>query len=365
MTKKNRIFICPLGWGLGHAGRIIPLAIKLHELGNQIVIGADKELLQFLKSELPFAEFISFKGFRPRYSGILPQYIALMLQAPILIYHIIKEHYSLSKIVNNISIDIVISDNRFGLWNRKIRSAYITHQPHIPFPEPFHFLEFAGEFLHKAIIKRYNLCFIPDLPGKDNFSGRLSHGHKLPDNIRYIGILSRFSTFKNSNTENKESGNCATVILSGPEPQRRILREKLIKILKTLKIKSVILEGRPGEVRKALEHEGITSISHLPSQQMCELIKTSNPIISRSGYTTIMELASLGKSALLVPTPGQPEQEYLAEYLSEKGWFATVCQENLDKIQEIPEIIPGWQEDITEQSDKLLQQALIELLSIE
>ena len=115
-----------------------------------------------------------------------------LFKTPLLLFHIFREHFRLKRIISEYSIDIVISDNRFGLWNRKIKTVYITHMPLIPFPKPLQFLEFIGISLHRVIIRKYSFCFIPDLPGEINVTGRLSHGIRLPDNVRYIGILSRF-----------------------------------------------------------------------------------------------------------------------------------------------------------------------------
>ena len=192
MNTRHNILICPLEWGLGHAARMIPMARKLLDMNQNVFIASGEEHLNLFRKELPGLTYIDFPGFKPGYSRYLPQYIPLLFKTPLLLFHIIREHYRLKRIISDYSIDIVISDNRFGLWNRKIRTAYITHMPLIPFPKPFQFLEFIGIRLHRFIIRKYSLCFIPDLPGEINLTGRLSHGIRLPENVRYIGILSRF-----------------------------------------------------------------------------------------------------------------------------------------------------------------------------
>ena len=63
----------------------------------------------------------------------------------------------------------------------------------------------------------------------------------------------------------------------------------------------------------------------------------SRLMITRPGYTTIMELAVLGKKALLIPTPGQTEQVYLASYHSKKGNFYSVSQEKLNLARDVEE----------------------------
>jgi spore coat polysaccharide biosynthesis predicted glycosyltransferase SpsG len=360
-NRSYNILICPLEWGLGHASRMIPLARKLREMNNNVFIGSGEEHLSLFRNELPGLTYIKFNGFKPGYSRFLPQYFALLLKLPHLIYHIIREHFTLNRIIYEHDIDIVISDNRFGLWNRKVTTAYVTHMPLIPFPKPLQFLEFFGILLHRAVIKKYTLCFIPDLPGEMNISGRLSHGIKLPENVRYIGILSRFSKPDLSSIENSVKFQHNTVILSGPEPQREILKQKLVAILRDKEPLTVILEGNPGMTNKIVRSGNLAFYNHLPSSEMGKMIAGSECIITRSGYTTIMELISLDCSALLIPTPGQTEQEYLAEYLSEKGWFYSLPQSELKSGISFPSHNAIWSGEICEQSEILLKEALSEL----
>jgi spore coat polysaccharide biosynthesis predicted glycosyltransferase SpsG len=362
LNKSYNILICPLEWGLGHAARMIPLARKLQELNNNIFIGSGEEHLSLFRTELPNLSYINFPGFKPVYSRYLPQYLFLLLKTPLLLYHIIREHLCLKMIIRKYKIDIVISDNRFGLWNRKVKTVYITHMPLIPLPKPLRFLEITGIYLHRAIIKKYSFCFIPDLPGELNVSGRLSHGIILPENVRYIGILSRFITSEQSYNEKFEDFKHNTVILSGPEPQRGMLKLKLAGIFKLQDPPTIMLEGKPGDIWETVSSDNITYYNHLPLFKMKEMISKSEKIIARSGYTTIMELISLNCSALLIPTPGQTEQEYLAEYLSGKGWFSTISQKEIKPGILFPANKAGWTGEIIEKSSILLTEALKELL---
>ena len=347
---------------MGHAARMIPLARCLRDMENNVTIASGEEHLSLFRNELPGLSYINFTGFKPVYSRILPQYLSVFFKIPVLLFHIIAEHRTLNKIIAKYDIDIIISDNRFGLWNKKITSVYVTHMPLIPFPKPLKFFEPAGAFLHSKIIKRYSLCFIPDLPGEVNLTGRLSHGIRLPDNVRYIGILSRFQNPDQGLTENPLKIHRNTVILSGPEPQREILKQKLVTILKDKEPHTIIFEGKPGKSGDAKSYGNITFYYHQPAPLMKEVIETSDNIITRSGYTTIMELVSLNCTALIIPTPGQTEQEYLAEYLSGKGWFRTQIQ---SKINAENLFCPGrsvLHNEIIRQSKILLTGALNELL---
>ncbi|MBA4322427.1 MAG: hypothetical protein C0408_06365 [Odoribacter sp.] len=359
MNDKKNIIICPLEWGLGHAGRMVPLARRLQELNHNIFFGSGEEHLTFFKSEVPGATYIHFPGFRIRYSRYLPQYLIILIKSPLLLYNSVLEHSRLKKIIRDYNIDIVISDNRFGLWNSGIKTVFITHQLRIPFPQPFRFLEIIALQVTRLIIKKYSLCFIPDLGGELNVSGSLSHGFRLPENARYAGILSRFEgQFPDCNSKSEK----CTVILSGPEPQRSILKQKLTNILLSKGNPAVILEGKPGNTKESNTIKNIVYFNHLSSIETMKLLKESETIISRAGYTTIMELISLGRSAWLIPTPGQTEQEYLAKYLSEKGWFGSIKQKELDNNITIPSDSLKMPSGIVEESKRLLEIALEELL---
>lgn len=362
MNKSINILISPLEWGLGHAGRLIPLAKRLRELNHNIFIAAGQLHTGLFRSESCEATYISFPGFRPAYSKYLPQYLMIFLQLPLIMFHAARDHKRLRRVVEDYDIDLVISDNRFGLWHKSVKSVYITHQLRIPFPDYLKFLENAGAALHRLIINKYHFCLIPDLPGDINLTGRLAHGISLPGNARYIGILSRFMREEYNHRQDQISFPHNTVILSGPEPQRGIMRDKVTRILKKSDNLTVILEGKPGEKVKTEISGNLISHSHLTSSEMTLIIRSSSSIICRPGYSTIMELVSLGCTALLIPTPGQTEQEHLAGWLSRKGWFASVSQ------KEIGGEIPSWQnkgridEDIAGISSVLLEKALDEIL---
>lgn len=359
MSASKNILICPLEWGLGHAARMIPLAGMLAARGCRVFAGAGPKHLSLYRSELPGVTLIDFPGFSPSYSRFLPQYFAMLLKTPALLYHIISEHQRVKSIIKKYQIDIIISDNRFGLWNNSVKSVYVTHMPRIPLPFPWKFLERAGIILHRWIISRYDYCIIPDLPGIINLTGHLSHNLKLPENVRYTGILSRFnSSFPPGRFTEKHF----TVILSGPEPQRSILRNRLTEALRDSGTTTYILEGNPDKPTGAKQDGIFISISHLTSPDMAELLKSSECIFSRSGYTTIMDLVFLNCSGMLVPTPGQTEQEYLAKYLSEKGWFRTMRQKDITHGLDPQKPEPSWPKGIVEESKKLMDAFLAELL---
>ena len=389
--------ICPLEWGLGHASRCVPLAGELKSKGHEIVFAAGENHLAFLKGEFPDAEFLIFPGFNPSYSRYLPMWLTMVFKSPSLLYHIIKEHVCLEKIIRDNKINAVISDNRFGLWNSGVKSVYITHQLRIKFPKWTLFLEPLIAAIHKWVIKKYDYCLVPDLPGELNFTGELSHGIKLFNEVRFIGLLSRFSDLASDTGQVPENRKeYVLLILSGPEPQKSIFKNKIIGALKDRNLELIILGAEPdgnyfekkkdrktisvGDNRyrmtaeknddEELAPEGLYNFEtfrskisiryyrHLPAPEIQNLIINSKAIITRSGYTTIMELISLGRTALLVPTPGQTEQEYLGKTLNEKRWFTTLNQNKIDNKINLNLSKPSWHLSIMVESSKLLKETL-------
>jgi len=365
VNKSLNILICPLEWGLGHAARMIPVAKLLKDMGHNVIIASGNEHLALFKNELPGLQSICFTGFKPSYSSFLPQYLSLLLKVPLLLYHIIREHNTLKRLIKAYNISIVISDNRFGLWNRNVTSVYVTHMPRIPLPSFFRFLEPVGIMLHRIVIKKYNYCWIPDLPGDLNLSGRLSHGIRLQDNTRFTGILSRFGYPEYNSFNAKMKPGHFTLILSGPEPQREILRQKLVSILIDKPFTTFIFGGNPDKTGVVVVTGNIHYFNHLPAKEMAEIIQSSKCVITRSGYTTIMELISMGVTAVLIPTPGQTEQEYLSGYLSEKGWFTSVSQKELYKDFSLPSKKADLRNQFAVRSEELLKDAVFELLEYE
>jgi hypothetical protein len=360
MNPKN-ILITPLGWGLGHAGRMIPPSLRLKELGHNIIIAGNEDCLALFRNETTGMKLVIFRGFTMRYSACVASYISVLGRLPSIIFHYFREHRILKQLIKDYYIDLVVSDNRFGCWNRTVKSVYVTHQLRIVFPFPFRFLEPLGIVFHRSIINKYDLCLIPDFPGEVNLSGELSHNLKLPANSRYIGLLSRFTSSGTSPKKPKNSKPNLTILLSGPEPQKNILRKKLIGSLQSTNYETIIFEGTPGIENKNEITPGITSYNHLPSLQMRDIIEGSDKIICRAGYTTIMELISLKRTALIIPAPGQTEQEYLAKYLSQKGWFSFTSQKENNIAGFFSEEKSEFPGNLSGISEELLSMVLAEL----
>ncbi|MDG1426895.1 MAG: glycosyltransferase [Flavobacteriales bacterium] len=318
MKTKKRILVAPLDWGIGHATRCIPIIKELKKNGYEVVLAADNRPLHLLNKEFPKLEIIRFKGYNIKYSKYLSMPFNMLMQIPKLLWNIKSETKELDEIINNYNIDGVISDNRFGLFSSKIPCIFITHQLEIIAP----YLKKKIRDFNYSFISKFDACWIFDHE-KNNLAGRLSKPKDLPKNSTYIGNHSRFSFSK---TEKKYD---FLAIVSGPEPQRTILENGLTKALRNRHEKSLILLGKPEQnINKNIGN--LTIKSHLDATELNQAILQSKLIICRSGYSTIMDLKKLGSKAFLIPTPGQTEQEYLAEKLESKNICYYQNQEKFD-----------------------------------
>ncbi len=243
-------------------------------------------------------------------------------QIPKIIRAILKEHKWLNKNQKVYHWDVVISDNRYGLYHKELKSVFITHQVNIKTGMGLWVDKLIGWFNH-FFISKFDECWIPDAGGSINLAGELSHGD-IPENAVYIGPLSRFSM------NNDSTPGLLLAILSGPEPQRSILEKILEKQLSVYPGKVCIVRGIPGGKAKPADSAKIKWYNHLPAKDLQELMSAAELVICRSGYTTVMDLVRMQKKAILIPTPGQPEQEYLAVYLMQQQLFLSVPQDDLD-----------------------------------
>jgi len=328
------ILICPLDWGLGHATRDIPIINKLIADGHTVIIAADNAPLELLKIEFPQLTFICFKSFQIKYAQGKSQAFSLIFSIPNILYHILCEHVELKKIIRQFNIDTVISDNRYGLWNKKVKCTFITHQIFIKLPKHWRFLEGFVFMINKWFISKFDECWIPDFGTFPNLSGDLSHGKILPVNAKYIGILSRFEISDKLIVKNLLPDFNILVVLSGPEPQRTIFERILVEQLKATAFKTLIVLGKPKSLSKKrieIKNEAnLVFVNHLPTALLQNAILKAEVVICRSGYTSVMDLVKLDAKAILVPTPGQTEQEYLAAYLMQQNYFFSMTQTEFD-----------------------------------
>jgi len=330
--KKKRILVCPLDWGLGHATRCIPVIKQLLNFDVEVILAADKGPLELLRKEFPGLQYVRFPGARIYYPEKIPLSLGIFFTLPSFILNLLKEHRLLKKIIRESRIDAVISDNRYGLWSESVPSVFITHQLNIHGKVATGVIRFINHFF----IRKFKECWIPDFAGEENLSGNLSHGKPIPLNCYYIGPLSRFE----KTAPEKPSDPFILVIISGPEMQRTVFENLIIRESSSSLKKIMIIRGLPAEVESIPGKENIKFLNHALTKDLQKLIQSAEIVICRSGYSSIMDLAVLGKKAILIPTPGQTEQEYLAEYLKKKKYFYSLSQENFNLDSAIKNTVP-------------------------
>lgn len=320
----EKVLLAPLDWGLGHATRCIPIIRALQKAGCTVIIAAEGAQAALLHTEFPELTIIPLTGYRVRYSRnkwFLP--FKLLLQAAGITRRISAEHKWLNNIIDSYKIDLVISDNRYGLYSKKVSCIFITHQ--LTIKAPFVFLERILQKINYRYINRFTCCWVPDSASDDNLAGRLAHPDKMPVvPVYYIGLLARFG----AQDAVKKFDGC--FLLSGPEPQRTILEKKIIRGLENSHGRFLLIRGKPGTDEKPFAADHVEIKNHLPGTALRDAILQSEYIISRSGYTTVMELAVLQKKSILIPTPGQTEQEYLAKRLAQHHFCIAADQDDFD-----------------------------------
>lgn len=306
------------------------------EQGDIPIIAADKNPLAFLQKEFPNLEFIRLPGFEPTYSKGNSQVFKLLTSIPRAIIDFKKEHLEIERIVKERKIDTIISDNRFGCWSKNAYSIFITHQLHIQVPRLFRWTYPVVNMMSRSYIKHYDELWIPDVENEPSLSGILSHPADAKIKTKYIGILSRFNGYGYDYGYDYDY----LVILSGPEPQRTIFEEIVLKQASEVESKIVVLRAKPDQEDLPINApNNVLIYNHVDDDFFVELVSKSKNIICRGGYSSLMDLVSLNRNAYLVPTPGQTEQEYLADYLTKKRLFNSCKQKDFQlKNVTIPEV---------------------------
>ncbi len=321
MRQSKNILIAPLNWGLGHATRCIPIIKDLQRQGHRIIIASDGSALKLLQEEFPELEFEKLPAYQITYAKLswLNRWY-LIKQLPHIIRTMKKEQQLTDELVKKHQLDLIVSDNRFGVFSKEVKSIYITHQLKV----------LSGwttkltTWIHAKIYNRYNEIWVPDVAGNPNLSGKLGHDSKMNrKKIKYIGVLSRM---KPKNLPKKYD---VLAILSGPEPQRSQLENILLEKFKTLNLKIALVRGVIDNKKDVENQYDITIFNYATGKELELLINQSEAVICRSGYTSVMDMAVLQKKVLMIPTPGQNEQQYLARHLAENFQIKILRQKDL------------------------------------
>ncbi len=321
--------VAALNWGLGHATRCIPIIRELEAQGYDPIIASDGQALSLLQKEFPHLPSEELPSYNIEYTrkGSNLKW-KLLMDTPKILKTIKTEKDITEKLVKKYDPDGIISDNRWGVLSDSLeKNVFITHQLNVLSGNT----TFISSYIQQRYINKFQQCWIPDHEGERNLSGFLGHPNKIPENAKYIGLLSRFE--KRELPQKYDY----LILLSGPEPQRSILESILLKEFNNLKSKVLFIRGVITDNPIENQNTNIDIRNYLFGKSLEKAINSSRYVISRSGYTTLMDLAKLEKKAFFIPTPGQEEQEYMAKRM-EKLNYAPFCQQEYFTISELEKI---------------------------
>lgn len=326
-----KIFFSLCSWGLGHATRSLPILRRLVKDSHEVIIYTSGRSLALLQSELQDdVRFIASVPYPSPYSDKIGFAFRFLKTAPKIMKIIKEENIDVARIVRENKVDLIISDSRFGSYSRTVPSYLIFHQLRFIAPLRLAPAEMVTEFYNHNLQNKFEKIIVPDY-AENSLTGDLSHNLRYfkPEKIEYIGILSDFESLDVKHDIDY------LFSISGPEPTRTMLEERLFSQFHLLNGSSIAVAlGKPGKFTK--EVVGNTVIySYLEKARRDELMNRAKIVVSRSGYTTIMDVAEINKNAFFIPTPGQTEQVYLANYLEKMKFFHSVNQRKLKLDEDI------------------------------
>lgn len=323
----SHVLVSPLNWGLGHSTRDMPIIKELLDHDHEVTVASSGNALALLRKEFPQCHFIHYRDYPVPYSTtrfFLPKFTAYI---PLMIKALAEEKRNLNKMLYRDRYDMIISDNRLGVYSKNIPSFFITHQLRFSVPRYLYPVEILTLFVNGYFHHKYDGVIVPDNPpGPNTLSGKLSRSFlKITNGITYYsGILC--STSKMEIQEDLDF----LIIISGPEPQRTKLEEIMLPQITDLPGEKIVLLGSPQNNTSKKLDDTTTVESYVSTKKKVELMNRAKFVVSRSGYTTMMEMAELEKKhGFFIPTPGQTEQEYLSRYYQKKGWFLSQSQYKL------------------------------------
>ncbi|MBX2946013.1 MAG: hypothetical protein KF725_09270 [Cyclobacteriaceae bacterium] len=352
--NRKRVLVAPLDWGLGHATRCIPVIRILQELQCEVFLAGAGPSLKLLKLTFPSFKAFELPGYNPVYPSSGSMMFKLLLQGGKFMRTVMEEHRQVEQLVKENKIELIISDNRYGCYSPEVTSVFITHQVNLLAPSRWKWLGLLANAVTARFIKKFTVTWVPDFPGSV-LSGKLSA--TFDRQTCFIGPLSRLE--KVETTERKYN---ILALLSGPEPQRSNFEELVTRQLVASGLRGLIVRGVV-DSNKIQVSKNVEVADHLTAEELSYEMAQAEIVLSRSGYSTVMDLARLAKKAIFVPTPGQTEQEYLAKKFKQEGIAFSMEQKDflLSDALKQSENFKGFTEYPFD--DSLLKKHLTDLLS--
>lgn len=313
--------VAPLDWGLGHATRCIPLIRELLAKNCEVIIAGSGASLTLLRNEFPGLTFEELPDYRIRYSSSSSQSWKIATQLPLLLKMYWLDRRATEKIVVKHDVKVILSDNRYGCRSTRALSIFVGHQVNLRMPERLSGLSSLVNRLHSGLVAKFDRWWVPDFAGPESLAGALSESNR--PGLTYIGPLSRFGRIEKT-TKTFD----LAFLLSGPEPQRTLFEQWVIEAAAKTTLRIALIRGTDTPLQD-ISIANLSVFHLLATREVVDIIAKSDVVVARSGYTTIMDLYHTGGRAVLVPTPGQTEQEYLARHIAAQGYAGYVEQHRL------------------------------------
>jgi hypothetical protein len=304
--QSKNVLLSPLNWGIGHVSRCIPLIYKLLENGNSIFIACDTAqknvLVQYFGQKV---KFIEHQGYPFQFSGKGNYTYDLFFSLGKLLKRSKQELKEVESYVQELKIDIIISDHRYTFRSEKIYSIFMTHQLNLPIS----WFQFPFKLYHKKQIRKFDSIWIVD-KAKNSLAGKLSVNKHFP-NSSNIGWLSRFMLYPKNDLK---SG--SVLIISGPKEYWSNLFNMFSRELESNEIQTIVGSS---EIQELIQSKKLKQNFHASNDwiETDKLLLNTKKIYGYIGYTTLMDCKVLECEAKLIASPGQLEQEYL-ETLKQK-----------------------------------------------
>ncbi len=303
--QQKRILISPLNWGMGHVARCIPLISTFLENGNTVFAAVSEEQGNVLCAYFPSIVLVNHDGYPFVFHGKGNFSLDLARQFKRLNKRLLDEQKQTEQMVNELGIDVVISDHRYGFRSTHVTSILLTHQLNLP----VRWYEGWVQKMHEKFLRNFDEIWIPDTQDS-SLAGDLSRNTK-EFNCSYIGALSRFQLNAVPAVKTIDT----VIIASGPT----IYAEQFIReqTKNSLDSGNVLLIAAP-DVLMNFSDLTIPVLSSSDWKRCDAQIRKAKKVNSRCGYSTLMDLLVLKVPFSLTPTPGQREQEYLYRFWASK-----------------------------------------------
>lgn len=307
---NSTVIVAPLHWGLGHASRCIPVINRLTEQNCRVILASDGLALTYLQSIFPTLTTCQLPSYNISYNKGRWNSFYLGLQLKGINKVIKNERAAIEKICKAENPQYIISDNRYGAYSHSCSNIIITHQLQFILKWPVNILAPLLSRRVRAMVNKFDECWVPDTGDSiNNFSGIMAYG-KLKAAKKYIGPLSSFSNLQFTEPTKPKYDFC--IIITGPELQRSVFENLIVQKLNHTSYTAIVIRSTTTPLKVEIKNTGLKFVDIASPSLVGQSMIESRYVISRPGYTTIMDLAYINRKCVLVPTPGQPEQVYLS-----------------------------------------------------